>query len=241
MHPSLAVLHQPNWQDHRRGAVSWTPPPVATTVVVPHPDDEALLFGGLIRFQRSRGIDVHVIAVTDGEAAYPHLDPSALAVRRCAEQEASLGLLGVSPSSVTRLSLPDGAVADHERIVSRAVADVGAPLVVTPWIHDHHCDHEACGRAAVEAAMTSGAMVIAGLFWAWHHTDPDRLDSRLLCLDLDASAQTSKNEAIACHVSQLHAEQPVLTTAFLEPATTDREYYIDLGKRTVNDSDRSWR
>lgn len=207
-------------------------------MVVPHPDDEALMFGGLIGVQRARGIDVHVIAVTDGEAAYPHLDPSALAVRRRAEQEASLDLLGVSATSVIRLSLPDGAVADHERIVSRAVADTGAPLVVAPWIHDHHCDHEACARAAVAAAETTGAMVIAGLFWAWHHTDPDRLTTGLLGLDLDAATRDSKHDAIACHVSQLHADQPVLTPAFLEPATTGREYYVEVADGNIARSHR---
>ena len=59
--------------------------------------------GGLIATQRSRGVDVHVLAVTDGEAAYDVDDPAALASKRRTEQLAALGELGVEPHSITRL------------------------------------------------------------------------------------------------------------------------------------------
>ncbi len=50
-----------------RGATDWTPPAIPTLVVVPHPDDEVLLVGGLIATQRERGVPFHVLGVTDGE------------------------------------------------------------------------------------------------------------------------------------------------------------------------------
>ena len=58
-----------DWDAARTAASQWAPPMVPTTVVVPHPDDEALLFGGLIHLQCRRGVRVRILAVTDGEQA----------------------------------------------------------------------------------------------------------------------------------------------------------------------------
>lgn len=40
-------------------------------VVAPHPDDEVLGCGGLIAAARAAGVPVLIIALTDGEQAYP--------------------------------------------------------------------------------------------------------------------------------------------------------------------------
>ncbi len=48
----------------------WQPSERPVLVVAPHRDDETLGAGGLIAAQRSRGIEVRVVAVTDGEMAY---------------------------------------------------------------------------------------------------------------------------------------------------------------------------
>lgn len=39
--------------------------------VVPHPDDEVLIMGGLLARQLDAGASVLVVAVSDGEAALP--------------------------------------------------------------------------------------------------------------------------------------------------------------------------
>lgn len=218
--------HRPTWDEHRLASEYWRPPPVAMTVVVPHPDDEALLFAGLIRLQRRRGLAVHVIAVTDGEAAYPDLDPAVLACRRRSEQASSLELLGVEEAAVSRLSIPDGRACEHEATIREAVERVGHTLVVAPWEHDHHTDHEACGRAALRGAARAGATVVAGMFWAWHRTPPQTLTERLHRLELDADTRACKSAAIRCHASQLVGNQPVVTPELLAPATWDSEYYV---------------
>ena len=48
----------------------WQPSERPVLVVAPHRDDETLGAGGLIAAQRSRGIEVRVVAVTNGEMAY---------------------------------------------------------------------------------------------------------------------------------------------------------------------------
>ena len=64
------VVQEAEWMslcpDLPRGQPSEKP----TVVVSPHPDDETLGRDGLIARLRSKGIDVTVIAVTDGENAY---------------------------------------------------------------------------------------------------------------------------------------------------------------------------
>lgn len=226
MPPPPLVSHTRLWDQHRREAVDWTPPAVATTVVVPHPDDEALLFGGLIQHQRQQGVEVHVIAVTDGEAAYPDTDPNQLAHTRRREQHTSLGLLGIESSAVTRLALPDGQVAAHETALEHAIVDVGHLFIVAPWVHDHHCDHEACGRAANAAAHALGGVAMGGLFWAWHHTAPEQLTTPLSRIHLNGSRFSAKRAAIDAHVSQLSTETPILDLDTISPATTAHEYYV---------------
>ncbi|MGZ6779660.1 MAG: PIG-L deacetylase family protein, partial [Mycobacterium sp.] len=44
----------------------------ALTLVAAHPDDETLGFGATAARLAERGVTVQVVAVTDGEAAYPH-------------------------------------------------------------------------------------------------------------------------------------------------------------------------
>ena len=58
----LAVLHN---------VPKWVPPMWPTVVIAPHPDDETLGAGRLIATQRRQGVPVTIVAVTNGEAAYP--------------------------------------------------------------------------------------------------------------------------------------------------------------------------
>ena len=93
----------PRWSALHASARPWDPPRVPTLVVVPHPDDEVLLAGGLIATQRERGVDVHVIGVTDGEAGLPLRVPARdLGQVRRREQAEALCTLGVSRLLITR-------------------------------------------------------------------------------------------------------------------------------------------
>jgi LmbE family N-acetylglucosaminyl deacetylase len=205
-------------------------PAVPTLVVVPHPDDETLMAGGLIAAQRARAVDVHVLAVTDGEAAYESADRRELAARRRSEQLAALAELGVGPDAVTRLAIPDGAVAEHVDQIADAIASfehVG--LVVAPWTGDYHCDHEAVGVAARRAVARTGGALIFGLFWTWHHRTPaDLADERMLELQLDGDARRRRRQAIQCHRSQFvhHGDAPQLTPELIRPIGWQAEYFL---------------
>lgn len=218
-----------SWGTARARAPMWDPPVVATTVVVPHPDDEVLMFGGLIQMQRRRGVDVYVIAVTDGEAAYPDVDADRLGAIRHGEHERALAALGVDLGAVHRLGLPDGAVADRYGAIVDAIVDVDTPLVVAPWVHDHHCDHEASGRAARVAGARTGAATYFGLFWSWTQTDPVMLArQRLIRLPLTPDLLAGRHTAIAEHRSQVTDDiaPAMLIAGALFPLDWADEYYI---------------
>jgi LmbE family N-acetylglucosaminyl deacetylase len=227
------------WAAVRRPAPIWDPPALATTVVVPHPDDEVLMFGGLIQTQRRRGVAVHVIAVTDGDASYPDVDSDRLGTIRRGEQERALAKLGVGRGAVHRLGLSDGAVADRYDAIVDAIVGFDAPIVVAPWAHDHHCDHEASGRAALVAGARTGAATYFGLFWSWTHTDPALLaHQRLIRLPLSPELLAGRHAAISEHRSQVTDDiaPALLNEEILEPLDWTDEYYVT--NVEPNDEDR---
>ena len=145
------------------------PAPRRVVVVAPHPDDEVLAVGGLLRLLALAGTAVEVVAVTDGEASHPggSVAPQVLASLRADETLAALAALGV-PTTVRRLGLPDGGREGLEQPVTDAVRLDAATWVLGPWAGDGHPDHEAVGRACATAAARDGARLLAYPVWAWH-------------------------------------------------------------------------
>lgn len=218
-------------------------PAARTVVVVPHPDDEALATGGLIARQAGRHVPVHVVAVTDGDAAYASWPSDDLARVRRDEQDAALRVLappragsgsGAGPATsatLTRLGLPDGAVADHEDHLTRELTDLLEPgdLLVAPARFDWHPDHEACGRAAARAAADRGARLLGSVFWSHHH--PDRSlghEFALVALVLDPTEVDLRRRAVEAHRSQLAppADEPIVAADLMRHLDAPVEYYV---------------
>ncbi len=222
------MLDESDWLPLLERAVPWTPPRKDTIVVAPHPDDETLGAGGLIAWQRKRGILVSIVAVTDGEAAYMGTKNLG-AVRRVEQQEAATAL-GVD-ADVVRLGFPDSAVAIHEN----DLFDLLLPLisrdtvVFAPWDQDCHPDHEACGRAARKACHEIGAQLIFYPIWSWHQkTVSDFHQMDLYRFDLTPDLVAAKQSALTCHRSQLEHEsgEPILPARLLQPFRRSFETYM---------------
>jgi LmbE family N-acetylglucosaminyl deacetylase len=209
-----------------------TAPSGRTVVVVPHPDDEALAAGGLIARQRAVGCEVIVIAVTDGDAAYPDWRGAELARVRRREQLAALRHLGVRPHAVRRLGIADGAIARHLDALVTALLEILSPgdTLVAPAVFDWHPDHEACGRAARSAADLAGCTLLGSLFWAHHHPDHAPAHTSLGVLALDDGAVARRRTAVGTHRSQLEpstrtSADPILTPDLLGLLDHPVEYY----------------
>ena len=80
-------------------------------------------------------------------------------------------------ATVTHLGLPDGELDRHaatlvEQVRRRTGTD---PLVLAPWVADGHRDHDALGRACVEAVSSIGGHLAHYPIWLWHWGTPDAL------------------------------------------------------------------
>jgi LmbE family N-acetylglucosaminyl deacetylase len=189
--------------------------------VVPHPDDETLAVGGLIAALRAKGVDVTVVAVTDGEHAY--VDNRGLAATRREEQTHALARLGVAENKIVRVGLVDSNVAAKESELAAKLRRLisAETQVLAPWVGDFHPDHEACARAAEVVTRETRATLISYFFWTWHRGTVATLDGvELLKFALSEDLRAAKAEALSCHASQLtHAPEPeILPKNLLWPA-----------------------
>lgn len=215
------------WSDWLEGLPAWTPPALPTVVVAAHPDDESLGAGGLIAHQARARVPVTLVAATDGDAAYDDA-PGLAAIRRDEQVEAFRALGG---GVIHRLGLPDGGLARHEAAVTEALLPrlERGTLVVAPFEHDGHPDHDACGRAALRAAGVVGARVVRYPVWLWHWSAPRVLAGRRVGrLDLTPTERAAKDQAVAAHRSQ-HAwdgADPILGADVLVHFERDAEAFV---------------
>jgi len=198
-------------------------------VIAPHPDDETLATGGLLYAQRENGIPVTIVAVTDGENAYPGY--AGLGDLRISEQTRAAARLGIGSEDLLRLQITDSGVSgEQSSIVERLLPLITSEThILAPWPYDFHPDHEACGVAARELAAQTGARLTFYFFWTWHRGTPALLEGLdLHAFPLNAVQQTAKAEALALHASQLHHPlgDPILHDIHLWPASLPFEVYL---------------
>jgi LmbE family N-acetylglucosaminyl deacetylase len=202
-------------------------------VVAPHPDDEVLGAGGLMQGTLQRGVPLELIAVTDGESSHPHsrtVKAHDLASLRRQESQVALQRLGWREPVVTRLGIPDGQVGQQNQKLYDALAHMLRPddLCVAPWSSDGHPDHDACGRAAVEAARETGARSLGYLVWAWHWAGANDSDipwDRCRRLDLSRRATALKRWSSSAFESQIRSLGPSEADAAILPAPVLRRFW----------------
>lgn len=163
-------------------------------IVAPHPDDETLGLGATAAHLVASGVDVQVIAVSDGGAAEPGTTPwdrTRLEITRRHELRRATEILGVAPP--VSLGLPDGELAHHEDRIAELLGEIlerAAPgtWCAATWRGDGHPDHEAVGGAAAEACVRAGVTLLEYPVWMWHWAAP-------------ADPAVPWNQARAVHVS----------------------------------------
>lgn len=209
-------------------------------VVAAHPDDETLGAAGVCARAHRLGLGVEVVLLTAGEHSHPDSPttaPDALARLRRAESAAALRV--VAPSGATTyVGIEDGCVAAHEdAVVARLVqvlGDARRTLLVAPWRHDGHPDHEAAGRGAAVAARRTGASLLEYPIWSWHWGRPDDAPwSALRAIALTEAEVEAKRFAIAQHATQVAplseapGDEVLLRAELLAHFTHDRESYFE--------------
>jgi LmbE family N-acetylglucosaminyl deacetylase len=187
------------------------PPAGQLLVISAHPDDEVLGAGGLLATMAASDSPApRFVTVTDGEASHP-VAPSQLGrdlgSRRAVEVTDSLRALGHSAPQITRLQLPDSAVADHvDRLACQLERIVGtADLVLCPARSDGHIDHATVGEVTVEVCADL-VQVWEFPIWVWHWTRPGDLGipwDRAKRFEIGPEVVRRKQRALACFLSQI--------------------------------------
>jgi LmbE family N-acetylglucosaminyl deacetylase len=204
-------------------------PCAALVVVSPHPDDEVLGAGGLIRAAAQGGRDVSVLSVTDGESAYP--DWCGLDRIRRQEVKDALSLLAPFAVTTQQLSIPDGRVDQHRASLFDAIDRriSSNTLLVAPYERDGHPDHDATGDVCCEIAELRALMLWRYPIWSWHHRMPDHFAGKPWGrFVLDAAATQAKARAISCFRSQMRplGRAPIVPLHVLPYFTRSYEAFL---------------
>jgi LmbE family N-acetylglucosaminyl deacetylase len=171
-----------------------------------------------------------VVAASDGEGAYPNAP--GLAAIRTQEQEAALGVLGVEGGRIRRLHLPDGGLPGHRELIENCLLPLMSDeaLLLAPWIHDGHPDHETCGRAAQSVSDRTGVPIGFYFFWVWHQGTPEQMKSLpVRRFVLDSELQALRREALGKHRSQFQwrgRTPAVLPESLLGPMARPFESFL---------------
>lgn len=120
-------------------------------VFAPHADDETLGMGGALLQAAARGIETHLVVMTDGALGGAAEN---LVERRAAEVAEAATLLGVA--GVTHLNLPDRGLQRDAALVVRIIDRMRATApraVFFPGLLEPHPDHRATALLLWEALL----------------------------------------------------------------------------------------
>lgn len=218
----------------------------ATTSVIvlaAHPDDESLGAGGLISMALERGIKVHVIACSFGEASHPDSKThtaAQLASLRKAELAQAMDRLQPQGTHAGRLhlhclGLGDGQLETQQEQIRAALEQHAGEgcLIASTYRGDGHPDHEILGRIAAACAAAHGACHLEFPIWYWHWAQPGRQVGwkHWHRLALDAASAKAKGRALEAHRSQtlplsdLPGDEVLLGAGFMQHFTQGAEIF----------------
>ncbi|RCK33583.1 PIG-L deacetylase family protein [Thalassospira xiamenensis] len=128
-------------------------------VIVAHPDDEVLAFGGLMARQSARGDTIHVLIMATGLSSRTdtvQLDRDELEKLRadCLSANEILGVKNVQFENFPDNRMDSVALLDVIKPVERFLAETGATQIYTHHLGDLNVDHKAVAMAVATAART---------------------------------------------------------------------------------------
>jgi LmbE family N-acetylglucosaminyl deacetylase len=184
-------------------------------ILSPHPDDETLGTGGLIKQACAKGQQVEIIVLTDGAGSHTQsIDyPTSRLIQLRHQEVADAAMaLGLRADRIHHLDLPDahmpskGPVFEKTvRFVTSLVQSIKAETLFVTWHHDPHCDHKAAAEVAQAAKQRLPALKVwAYPIWGWHLNRSEDLTGAPEGFRLDITHEAdAKRAAIAAHRSQM--------------------------------------
>ncbi|MDO4917691.1 MAG: PIG-L family deacetylase [Rothia sp. (in: high G+C Gram-positive bacteria)] len=157
-------------------------------VVIAHPDDEVLGCALLLAELARTDVEVDILLCTDGENSHPNSpthSAAQLAARRHQEFAALTRSIFGDSARVhsTALHLRDSGLEAHQVELETALDDLvqaaeGSTLIIAPYRHDGHCDHDVAGAVAVAVAHEHHCHLLEYPIWYWHWATPADLQWR---------------------------------------------------------------
>ena len=209
-------------------------------IFAPHPDDEVLGCGGLLQHLASNGNPILLVHVTNGTQSHPNSQiylPKMLDVIRPQESINALEALGISHQvRIISMDLNDGDVFAQKEEFKRYLTAIIQPddILVTPFVHDGHPDHEAIGQVVAAFAKQQHLACYQVLIWAWHWATPADIRIPWHCahrVDLSPEQLQRKSQAIACFTSQITVDEstgnpPILSAQTIARISQPWEVYL---------------
>jgi LmbE family N-acetylglucosaminyl deacetylase len=179
-------------------------------ILAPHADDESLGCGGLIAACCAAGQQPVVAILTDGAASHPgsrQYPPERLRQVRAQEARQAVATLGLSSENLVFFNYPDTALPSSQAAseqVAILARDRGCTVMLAPWLHDPHCDHEAAAVMARVAARRARCRLLSYPVWGWLLPPDQPLPvKRVVGYKLPIAAHLQvKRSAVAAHASQ---------------------------------------
>lgn len=155
-------------------------------VLAPHPDDEILGLGGCILAALERRQVVHIVYLTDGEAACPQYPAERVKTERAKLTCEVMGRLGIPLQNLHYLRLPDGGIPRpnqpgfNEAVewLLQLINDLKPDNLLATHRDDFWpYDHVACAEMAEVALARAAhkATLHEYWVWAWYNLRPWRL------------------------------------------------------------------
>jgi LmbE family N-acetylglucosaminyl deacetylase len=179
-------------------------------ILAPHADDESLGCGGLIAACSERGRPPSVVILTDGAASHPgslQYPPERLRTVREEEARQAVTLLGLPAENLAFFAYPDAALPIDSAVRQRVAwfaQEQGCTVILAPWLHDPHCDHEAAAIIAQDAARFAHCRLLSYPVWGWLLPPGQQLPvNKVAGYKLAISAYLeAKHQAVGAHASQ---------------------------------------
>jgi LmbE family N-acetylglucosaminyl deacetylase len=179
-------------------------------ILAPHADDESLGCGGLIAACCAAGQQPVVAILTDGAASHPgskQYPPERLRQVRAAEAGQAVATLGLSSRNLVFFNYPDTALPSSQAVseqVAMLARDRRCTVMLAPWLHDPHCDHESAAIMARETARRARCRLLSYPVWGWLLPPDQPLPVKQVAgykLPIAAHLRV-KRTAVAAHASQ---------------------------------------
>ena len=117
-----------------------------------HPDDCEIKASGVAALWTAKGHHVKFVSVSNGDIGHWREAGGPLALRRKSEVEAAARILGIATEV---LDIHDGEIMptlEYRRMITRAIREWKADIVISPRPNDYHPDHRYTGVLVQDAA-----------------------------------------------------------------------------------------